>query len=126
MQSVIIQLSALSGLLMFLQMAWTQAPLEVALLQGAGTGLIVYLVAVVGLTLVRHILTYTPAPKEETPREKVEIDGASSSNSAPSRPSTPPDAAAPEHKGDAPAGTAAARNATRSPAPAAPETAVAS
>lgn len=122
MQSVIIQLSALSGLLMFLQMAWTQAPLEVALLQGAGTGLIVYLVAVVGLTLVRHILTYTPAPEEETPKEKVEIDGASSSNSAPPHPSTPPGAAAPERKGDGPAGATAAR----SPASAAPETAVAS
>lgn len=82
MQSVLIQLSALSGLLMFLQMAWTQAPLEQALLQGAGTGLAVYLVAIVGLSLVRHILTYTPEPEAEAPKEKVEIDGASASPSA--------------------------------------------
>jgi len=126
MQSVIIQLSALSGLLMFLQMAWTQAPLEVALLQGAGTGLIVYLMAVVGLILVRHILTYTPEPEEEAPKEKVEIDGASSSSSAPSNRSTQPGTAASERKGGRAAGGAATRSAPRSPAPAAPETAVAS
>ena len=125
MQSVIIQLSALSGLLMFLQMAWTQAPLEVALLQGAGTGLIVYLVAVVGLTLVRHILTYTPEPEDEAPKEKVEIDGASSSSSAPSN-RTQPGTASSDPTESSPAGDTAARNAPRSPAPAAPETAVAS
>ncbi len=126
MQSVIIQLSALSGLLMFLQMAWTQAPLEVALLQGAGTGLIVYLVAVVGLTLVQHILTYTPEPEEEAPKEKVEIDGSSSSNSAPSNRSTQPGTASSDPTESSPAGDTAARSAPRSPAPAAPETAVAS
>ncbi|NBB87121.1 MAG: hypothetical protein GVY12_13015 [Bacteroidetes bacterium] len=118
MQSVIIQLSALSGLLVFLQMAWTQAPLEVALLQGAGTGLIVYLVAVVGLTLVRHILTYTPEPEEEAPKEEVEIEEPSSSNAA------SPNATSPNRS--AKAGDAAARTAQRTPAPAARETAAAS
>lgn len=112
MQALIIQLSALSGLLMFLQMAWTQAPLAHALLQGAGTGLTVYLVAVVGLTLVRHILTYTPVPPEETPKQKVEIEGVSPAN--PNRPAKP--GAASSERAGATAGGDAAHTAQRSPA----------
>lgn len=125
MQALIIQLSALSGLLMFLQMAWTQAPLAHALLQGAGTGLTVYLVAVVGLTLVRHILTYTPEPDAETRKEKVEIAGAAARTAPPPRRSATPDAASSDHAGVAAAADAAARTARRPPAPAR-ETALAS
>jgi|GEM_PF-1925868 len=83
MQSLSVQLSALCGLLLFLQMAWTQAPLERAFIQGVGTGLTVYLMVVVGLALVQRILAYTPPEPEEPPKkEKVEIDPAGGQPSA--------------------------------------------
>ncbi len=74
MQAVLFQLSSLCGLLVFLNQAWSQAPLDRAIFQGLGTGFTIYLVAILGLTIIQRILAYTPPPEDQEQKEKVEID----------------------------------------------------
>ena len=83
MQVFFLQLSVLVGLLVFLNQLWRQTPLEQTIFQGFTTGLVIYLVLLVGTIAVRRVLAYQPpqadaedaegtttpepAPEESTP-----------------------------------------------------------
>lgn len=66
MQKLIIHVSALIGLLIFLNQAWTYAPLDRALMTSIGTGLGIYLVLFLGTILIRRIAAQAPPPEDET------------------------------------------------------------
>ena len=70
MRAFYTQVSGLAGLLAFLNQLWDFAPLDRTILVGVGTGLVVYLLLVVGDLAVSRILEHTP------PRLAGETTGA--------------------------------------------------
>lgn len=60
MRALFAQFSGLAGLLAFLNQLWNYAPLERTLLLGFGTGLVVYLMLILGDATINRILEATP------------------------------------------------------------------
>lgn len=60
MRALFTQISGLAGLLAFLNQLWNYAPLERTILLGFGTGVVVYLMLVVGDLAITRILEYSP------------------------------------------------------------------
>jgi predicted lipid-binding transport protein (Tim44 family) len=60
MRALYIHISGLVGLLVFLKEVLNYAPLERTILVSATTGLTVYLMLIVGHTIVQHIVAYSP------------------------------------------------------------------
>lgn len=60
MRALYLHISGLVGLLMFLKEVLNYAPLERTILVSATTGLTVYLMLIVGHTIVHQIMTYSP------------------------------------------------------------------
>lgn len=60
MHALFVQFSGLVGLLVFLNGLWSNAPVERTVFSAVAAGMVVYLALIVGETLVRRILAYTP------------------------------------------------------------------
>lgn len=113
MRALYIHISGLVGLLVFLREVLNYAPIERTILVAATTGLTVYLMLIVGHTIVQQIMAYSPpasssskkqaAGPHTAPADGTADDASASEPNAPARPSTGEDAPADE-AGDTTAG----------------------
>lgn len=60
MRALYTQFSGLAGILAFLNQLWNYAPIERTILIGFGTGLVVYLMLIMGDATIHRILEHTP------------------------------------------------------------------
>lgn len=87
MRAIYTQFSGLAGLLAFLNQLWNYAPIERTILIGFGTGLVIYLLLILGDATITRILEYTPT------RLADETAGPARASGAASKPSEGKDAA---------------------------------
>lgn len=102
MRALYLHISGLVGLLVFLREVLNYAPLERTILVATTTGLTVYLMLIVGHTIVQHIMAYSPPDTPNKQKPKRAVPGM--------QPSSAPSGPAPSQP--AVAETDAARNAT--------------
>jgi predicted lipid-binding transport protein (Tim44 family) len=81
MRALYIHISGLAGLLVFLKEVLNYAPLERTILVSATTGLTVYLMLIVGHTIVRRIMAYSP-PADSTSNGSSSASQSAQANSA--------------------------------------------
>lgn len=126
MRALYIHISGLAGLLVFLKEVLNYAPLERTILVSATTGLTVYLMLIVGHTIVRRIMAYTPPvaaskgngassspdangqPKPAAAADAAAADADAAAENAPPASKEAPDADAPASEAETPAAEAAA------------------
>ena len=77
MRSIYTQFSGLAGLLAFLNQLWSYAPIESSVLIGFGTGIVVYLLLIVGDLAIHRILAQTPAKLAEKSASRSPLKSAS-------------------------------------------------
>lgn len=82
MDSLFAQVSGLAGVLVLLHQLWSYAPIERTVYASVGTAIAMYLVLVVGHTVVRQILSYQPPQLAEDRAGAKESNASSSSEPA--------------------------------------------
>jgi hypothetical protein len=120
MRALYIHISGLAGLLVFLKEVLNYAPLERTILVSATTGLTVYLMLIVGHTIVQRIMAYSPPAPPQPASDDANPNGEASQPREQSADAGQPSAAL---QAENASNTAAAPNeAARNPAPATDET----
>jgi hypothetical protein len=72
MNSIILQVATLAGLLVLLQLLWGEASVERTLLVASASGLAVYGALLVGITVVQRVLAEVPPPEAPAPEAPPE------------------------------------------------------